>query len=47
MLVFDVIHPPAVPTSISFAFRAGNESNLLLFVMALSNIVHLICCSGG
>ena len=42
MIVFDVVHPPAVATSLSFAFRAGDESNLLLFVLALSIIVVLV-----
>lgn len=35
MILFDVMHPPAVATSMSFAFRAGDESNLLLFAMAV------------
>lgn len=30
MIVVDVVHPPAVATSLSFAFRAGNENNLVL-----------------
>lgn len=47
MIVVDVVHPPAVATSISFAFRAGNESNLLLFVMALSIIVGLVLLQRG
>ncbi len=28
MIVLDVVHPPAVSTSLSFALRPGNESNL-------------------
>jgi CBS-domain-containing membrane protein len=28
MILLDVVHPPAVSTSLSFALRAGNESNL-------------------
>lgn len=35
MIVLDAMHPPAVATALSFAFRAGNESNLLLFAMAV------------
>ena len=42
MIVFDVVHPPAVATSLSFAFRAGDESNLLLFGLALSIIIMLV-----
>lgn len=35
MIVLDVVHPPAVSTSLSFALRAGNESNLVLFGLAV------------
>jgi CBS-domain-containing membrane protein len=28
MILLDVVHPPTVSTSLSFALRAGNESNL-------------------
>ncbi len=35
MILLDVVHPPAVSTSIAFAFRAGQESNLAIFAMAL------------
>jgi CBS-domain-containing membrane protein len=42
MIVLDVVHPPAVSTALSFAFRAGDESNLMLFAMALSLIVILV-----
>lgn len=31
MILLDVVHPPAVATSLSFALRAGNENNLILF----------------
>lgn len=47
MIVFDVVHPPAVATSLGFAFRAGDESNLLLFVLALSIIVVLVLLQRG
>jgi CBS-domain-containing membrane protein len=42
MILFDVMHPPAVATSMSFAFRAGDESNLLLFAMAVGIIAVLV-----
>jgi starch phosphorylase len=32
---FDAVHPPAVSTSLSFALRAGNENNLVLFALAV------------
>jgi hypothetical protein len=35
MIVWDVVHPPAVSTSLSFALRAGNENNLILFSLAV------------
>lgn len=36
MILFDAVHPPAVSTSLSFAFRAGKESNLVMFALALA-----------
>ncbi|MBW4642196.1 MAG: HPP family protein [Goleter apudmare HA4340-LM2] len=36
MILLDVMHPPAVSTSLSFALRAGHVSNLILFVFAVS-----------
>lgn len=35
MIVLDVMHPPAVATGLSFAFKAGNESNVVLFGLAV------------
>ena len=35
MILLDVVHPPAVATSLSFAFRAGDERNLVLFALAV------------
>lgn len=35
MILLDAMHPPAVSTALSFAFRAGDESNLLLFGLAV------------
>jgi CBS-domain-containing membrane protein len=42
MIVFDVVHPPAVSTCLSFAFRSGSENNLLLFGLAVGLIVILL-----
>ena len=42
MIVCDAVHPPAVSTALGFAFRAGNENNLVLFGFALSLIVVLV-----
>ncbi len=35
MILLDVVHPPAVATSLSFALKAGNENNLALFGLAV------------
>ena len=35
MILFDVVHPPAVATTLGFAFRSGSENNLLLFGVAV------------
>ncbi len=35
MVSLDAMHPPAVSTALSFGLRAGDESNLLLFGMAV------------
>jgi CBS-domain-containing membrane protein len=35
MIVLDVMHPPAVATSLSFALKASNENNLVLFGLAV------------
>jgi hypothetical protein len=42
MIIADVVHPPAVSTSLSFAFRASDESDLVLFGLAVGIIVILI-----
>lgn len=42
MIVFDVVHPPAVSTTLSFAFQRGPESSLLLFGLAVALIVVLV-----
>lgn len=36
MIVLDIMHPPAIATSLSFALKAGNENNLVLFGLAVS-----------
>lgn len=35
MIVLDIMHPPAVSTSLSFALKSGNENNLVLFGLAV------------
>lgn len=42
MILLDVMHPPAVATSLSFALRAGNESNLVLFGLAVGITAMLV-----
>ena len=48
MLALDVMHPPAVGTALSFAFRAGaGEGNLLLFALAVGLVVVLLGLQRG
>ncbi len=42
MITCDAVHPPAVATALSFAFRAGPESNLVLFILAVGLVAVLI-----
>lgn len=42
MIVFDVMHPPAVSTALGFALRAGDESSLMLFGLAVGVTAALV-----
>lgn len=42
MILLDAVHPPAVATSLSFALRAGKESNLVLFGLAVGITIMLV-----
>lgn len=42
MIVLDAVHPPAVATSLSFAFRSGAESEIVLFGLALTVVALLV-----
>lgn len=42
MIVLDVVHPPAVSTALSFAFRSENQRTIVLFVVALVMIAVLV-----
>ncbi|MBD1913200.1 HPP family protein [Leptolyngbya sp. FACHB-16] len=42
MILMDVVHPPAVSTSLSFALRVGNENNLILFGLAVGITATLV-----
>ena len=35
MVLADAVHPPAASTALAFAFRANNESNVILFGLAV------------
>ena len=35
MVIFDLVHPPAIGTTLAFAFRAQDVSNVTVFVMAV------------
>ncbi|HEX6913159.1 MAG TPA: HPP family protein [Longimicrobium sp.] len=42
MILSDAVHPPAVSTALSFALRAGDESNVLLFGLAVGMTAVLV-----
>lgn len=42
MILLDVVHPPAVSTALSFAFRDESVQTLLLFIMALGMVAVLV-----
>ena len=42
MILLDVVHPPAVSTALGFALRSGDESNLLLFSLAVGIVTVLV-----
>jgi CBS-domain-containing membrane protein len=42
MILLDAVHPPAVSTALGFAFRAGDESNLAVFALALAILAALV-----
>lgn len=42
MILLDVVHPPAVATSLSFALRAENANNLVLFGLAVGITATLV-----
>lgn len=42
LIVLDAVHPPAISTALSFAFRAGDESSLVLFGLAVGITAALV-----
>ena len=42
MILLDAVHPPAVATAMAFALRAGEESNLALFALAVGMTAILV-----
>ena len=42
MILLDAVHPPAVATAMAFALRAGEETNLVLFGLALGMTAVLV-----
>ena len=42
MIVVDAVHPPAMSTAMSFSLRAGNESNLVIFALAVAVTAMLV-----
>lgn len=42
LVTLDVVHPPAVATSLGFAFRGANETSFTLFLLALFMVALLV-----
>ncbi len=42
MVLLDVVHPPAIGTSLIFAFRTGAANNVTLFALAIAVLVMLL-----
>lgn len=42
MIVLDAVHPPAAATALAFAFRTGDERNLVLFAVAVGLVIALV-----
>jgi CBS-domain-containing membrane protein len=42
MIVLDAVHPPAVATTLGFGLKAGDATNLALFLLALAITVALL-----
>ncbi len=42
LIVLDAVHPPAISTALGFAFRAGDQSNLVLFSLAVAITAALV-----
>ena len=42
MILTDAVHPPAASTALAFAFRTGDEKNLMLFAVAVGLVVALV-----
>lgn len=47
VIALDAVHPPAVSTSLAFAFRTGDERNLPLFLLALLVVALLVLLERG
>lgn len=47
MIAVDAVHPPAIGTALSFAFRPDNSGALPLFLLALLTIVILVLLQRG
>ena len=41
MILLDIVHPPAIGTALTFAFRANSTSTIGLFLLALGMVVLL------
>lgn len=42
MISLDIVHPPAISTSLAFAFRSADQQNLVLFLLSVLVIAILV-----
>jgi len=42
LVALDRVHPPAIATALAFAFKGGDDSNLVLFAIAVGMVVVLV-----
>ncbi len=47
MVGLDTVHPPAVSTSLAFAYRSGDERNRPLFLLSLLVVALLVLLERG
>ena len=47
MVIFDLVHPPAIGTTLAFAFRAKDANNVTIFILAVFVTAALVAVQKG